>query len=141
MKKITVLSTLVILILLTACKSTTNQASIFGTNWELEYLSGPGDDVVSEFFKDKKPQLYFNQETMKAEGHSGCNGYSAEITVKGKSISFGEPEPTTMMYCGEGEAFFLGILKRINKYRLDDEGKLSLMVGDVPFLRFKKMAE
>lgn len=137
MQKSTILSAFIILILSSACKSDKNSNTIFGSTWELEYLSGPGNPMA-ELFSNKKPYLSFNQDTMRVEGNSGCNGYSADFTLEGNKISFGEPGPTTMMYCGEGENFFIGILKNINKYKIDSEGKLSLLVGDVPFMRFKK---
>ena len=138
MKKTTILFSLIILILSTACKSDKKSEPIFDTTWELEYLFGPTDDI-DKLFNDKNPQITFNKKTMKVEGNSGCNGYSAKFTLEGSRISFGEPGPTTMMYCGEGENFFLGILKRINKYKIDDKGKLNLLVGDIPFIRFKKI--
>lgn len=137
MKKTTVLFATIILILSTACKSDKDTNDIFGTTWELEYLFGPTDDI-NAIFNSKIPYITFNKETMKVEGNSGCNGYSADFTLKGKTIIFGKPEPSTMMYCGEGENDFISILSRVNKYHIDEEGKLNLILGDIPFLRFKK---
>ncbi len=107
-------------------------------NWELEYLSGPRI-AFQGLFPDKKPQIAFDPATQKVEGNSGCNGYSTSYTLKGNAISFGEPGPTTMMYCGEGEKFFLNTIKKVNRYMIDSEGKLNLMIDDVPMMRFIKL--
>ena len=106
-------------------------------NWELDYLSGPRI-AFEGLFPDKKPQIKFNQTTRKVEGNSGCNGYAAKYTLDGNNISFGEPDPTTMMYCGEGERFFLNTMGKINNYAIDEDGKLNLMIDDVSMMRFKK---
>ena len=137
MKKLTSLSILIMLFLVFACKADKNSDTLYNTTWELEYLSGPRI-AFDGLFKDKKPQLTFNKETMKVEGNNGCNGYSADFTLEEDNISFGEPGPTTMMYCGEGETFFLNTIKKVNKYSIDKEGKLNLMIGDVSMMRFKK---
>ena len=46
-----------------------------------------------------------------------------------------------MMYCGEGEQQFLSMMKKINKYSIDKDGKLILMINEVPMMRFKVMDE
>jgi hypothetical protein len=43
-----------------------------------------------------------------------------------------------MMFCGNGEQEFLSTIKKIDGYNIDAEGKLNLMLGDVPMMRFKK---
>lgn len=59
--------------------------------------------------------------------------------MNGKQISFGDPGMTTMMFCGEGEKFFLNTMKKVTTYKIDADGKLNLMIGDVPMMRFKKI--
>ena len=90
-------------------------------------------------FSDKKPQLEFNREEGIVTGNSGCNGYSAQFKVDGNTISFGEPGPSTLMYCGEGETFFRNTIKKVNRFKIDENGKLNLMLNDVPMMRFKKI--
>ncbi|MCO6176414.1 META domain-containing protein [Flavobacterium sp. NRK F10] len=130
------LKTLAFLILVTifteSCSSTQKTAdeNIYGKTWELEYLSGPRI-AFEGLFPDKKPMISFNKETQKVEGNAGCNGYSADFTINGDAISFEEPGISTMMYCGEGEPFFLKTVKLVNKYKIDENGKLNLMIGDV----------
>lgn len=138
MKELKILAVLIIIVCLNACKSTTTTDNLYNTSWELDYISGP-KIAFSGLYPDKKPQITFNKTTNNVEGNSGCNGYIAEYTLNGNSISFGEPGPTTMMYCGEGEQTFLSTIKKINTYSFDDEGKLVLMLDDVAMMRFKKV--
>jgi len=44
-----------------------------------------------------------------------------------------------MMYCGEGEKFFVNTIKKVNRYKIDADGKLNLMMDDVPMMRFIKI--
>lgn len=132
-----------LLVLLTACgsqKKISGSEQLYGTTWQLEYMSGPRI-AFDGLFPDKKPELTFDKTTGKATGNNSCNGYSASYTLEGKSISFGEPGPTTMMFCGQGEQQFLQMMKKIDAYSFDADGKLNLMLGDVPMLRFKKIGE
>lgn len=112
---------------------------IYSTTWELEYLSGPRI-AFEGLFPDKKPQIVFNKASRKVEGMSGCNGYAADYTLNDDQISFGEPGPTTMIFCGNGEKTFLNTIKKINKFKIDEEGKLILMINDTPMMRFRKVA-
>ena len=80
----------------------------------------------------------FDKTTNKVSGNNSCNGYSADYTLTGNSISFGEPGPATMMFCGEGETVFMSMIKKINKYSFDQDGKLNLMLDNVSMMRFKK---
>ncbi|MFL0353169.1 META domain-containing protein [Xanthomarina sp. GH4-25] len=131
---------LLFLSLISACGSKKEKASIdqlYGNTWQLEYMSGPRI-AFDGLFPDKKPELTFNKETSEVSGNNSCNGYSAKYTLEGNSISFGEPGPTTMMFCGEGEPQFLAMMKKINAYDFDADGKLNLMIEDVPMMRFKK---
>jgi hypothetical protein len=43
-----------------------------------------------------------------------------------------------MQFCGEGEKFFLDMMRKINKYSIDQNGRLNLMVDDVFKMRFKE---
>lgn len=127
-------------IILSACASSKKDTAdaLFNTTWELEYLSGPRI-AFNGLYPDRKPKITFNKEANRVDGNNGCNGYSANYVLEGNDISFGEPGPTTMMFCGEGEVFFLNTMKKINKYNIDNDGKLNLMIDDVPMMRFKKI--
>lgn len=138
MKKLSFVFAAILLITVSCAKKDTAE-QLYGTTWELEYISGPRI-AFEGLFPDKKPQLTFNKETKKATGNNGCNGYAAEFTLgEENAISFGEPGPTTMMYCGQGEQEFLKTIKKINKYSFDEDGKLNLLMDDVTMMRFKKV--
>ncbi|WP_239970597.1 META domain-containing protein [Confluentibacter citreus] len=141
MKQLKISSLLIIMVCLSACQSTkTTTDALYNTSWELDYISGIRI-AFSGLYPDRKPQISFNKTTNNVEGSASCNGYRAEYNLDGNNISFGDPGPTTMMYCGEGEQTFLSTMKKINKYGFDEEGKLILMLDDVTMMRFKKVNE
>ncbi len=139
MKKCNLFIVVSTLLLITACSPTKNSINndLFGSSWELEYLSGPRI-AFNGLFPNKKPKISFDKSTQKVQGNNGCNGYSADYTLNGNNISFGEPGPTTMMFCGEGESFFLNTIKKVDKFSFDADGKLNLLMNDVPMMRFVK---
>ncbi|WP_111307427.1 META domain-containing protein [Confluentibacter sediminis] len=139
MKQLKLFCLFTVILMLNACKSTKTMGNtLYNTTWELEYITGPRI-AFNGLYPDKKPQITFNKTTNKVEGHSSCNGYSADFSIHGNSITFGEPGPTTMMYCGQGEQVFLNTIKKVNTYSLDEEGKLILILDDVAMMRFKKV--
>ena len=111
--------------------------ALFNTTWELEYISGPRI-AFDGLFPEKKPQIAFDKETSKVSGTDSCNGYSADYKLNQNALSFGEPGPTTMMFCGGGERQFLNMMQKIDGYAMED-GKLNLLIGEVPMMRFKKV--
>lgn len=119
-------------------KNTKTMNNLSNATWELEYISGPRI-AFEGLYPDKKPQITFNTTTNEVSGTSSCNGYMAKYTSDGKTISFGEPRPTTMMFCvGGGEQTFLQMIKKVNNYSIDKDGKLNLNISEVPMMRFKK---
>ena len=130
-----------LLTLVSACgsqKEMTQSEKLYDTTWQLEYMSGPRI-AFDGLFPDKKPEITFNKQSMEVTGNNSCNSYRASYTLNGSSISFGDPGPTTMMYCGEGEPQFLSMMKKINAYSFDSDGKLVLKLDDVAMMRFKKI--
>lgn len=111
--------------------------TLYGPTWELEYISGPRI-AFEGLFPEKKPQISFDKESEKVSGTDSCNGYSADYELDENSIVFGDPGPTTMMFCGGSERQFLQMMKKIDGYSFED-GKLNLLVGDIPMMRFKKV--
>ncbi|WP_338840663.1 META domain-containing protein [Flavobacterium ginsenosidimutans] len=144
MKKYTLAVVSVLTLLFASCKTSKDTASagnLFDTTWELEYISGPRI-AFEGLYPNKKPQLTFDQKETRVYGNNGCNGYSAPYTLNGKSLTFGEAGPTTMMFCdGGGEQVFLKQIKQITSYSIDKDGKLNLIQGDIPVMRFKKVAK
>ena len=141
MKVYSVICLFLSLLLADSCGENPSKDMAFptGTTWELDYISGPRI-AFEGLFPEKKPQLTFDGANGMATGNSGCNGYSAPYELDGKAISFGEPGPSTMMYCGEGENVFRKMIQKVTTWMLDADGKLNLMMGDVPLLRFKPAA-
>jgi hypothetical protein len=43
-----------------------------------------------------------------------------------------------MMFCGGGERQFLTMMQKIDGFTLE-EGKLNLLIGEVPMMRFTKV--
>lgn len=139
MKHLKIFSGFILSLCMAGCQSTqTSAEKLYNTSWELEYISGPRI-AFNGLYPDKKPQISFNKTTNNVEGNAGCNGYRSEYELNDNNISFGEPGPTTMMYCGEGEQTFLKTIKEINTYSFDDDGNLVLMKDDVAMMRFKKI--
>ncbi len=128
-----------IAMLISSCEPTkkTNSDKIYEAVWQLEYISGTRI-TFERLFPDKKPEISFDRETNRVVGNGGCNGYSADYKLHGNKLSFGEPGPTTMMFCGDGELQFLKMMQKVDEYNFDAEGKLNLSIGEVPILRFKK---
>ncbi|MDF0715016.1 META domain-containing protein [Muricauda sp. 334s03] len=127
-----------VILLVESCGGEKSSAeALSGPTWELEYISGPRI-AFEGLFPEKKPQITFNKESGKVSGTDSCNGYSADYTLDNNSISFGEPGPTTMMFCGGSERQFLEMMKKIDGYSFED-GKLNLLTGEIPMMRFKKV--
>jgi heat shock protein HslJ len=122
-----------------SCASTSNisQEQLFESSWELESFSDANIDFDT-IFPNKKPTITFDKNTQKAFGNNSCNGFIAPYFLNKNAISFGEPGAATLMYCGEGEQFFLKAMKKVTNFRIDNQGSLVLMGDKNPLLRFKK---
>ncbi len=116
---------------------TIGSQALYDNTWELEYISGTRI-AFDGLFPDKKPVISFDESSKIVSGNAGCNGYSASFEKEGLTMSFGDPGPTTMMYCGEGEQQFLNIMKKVNRYAIDTDGKLNLKIDEISVMRFKK---
>ncbi len=110
---------------------------LYGHNWELEYITGPRI-AFEGLYPNKKPRLSFDGETGRVSGTDSCNGFSSDFELEGNSLSFGEPGPTTLMFCGGGERQFLDMMKKVDGFSIED-GKLNLLMGELPMMRFKKV--
>lgn len=125
----------------TTMKDTAKTDDLYNTSWELEYITGPRI-AFEGLFPDKKPFIKFDKSKSEVYGNAGCNGYTSPVTIKGKSLSFGDQGATTMMYCeGGGEQVFLQTIKKIDSYSIDKDGKLNLIANNIPMMRFKKVTK
>ena len=125
------------LILMSCGTSKQSHSQLHGQSWQLDYISGPRI-AFEGLYPDKKPTISFDKQEKRVTGMDSCNGYSADYTLNGTSIAFGEPGPTTMMYCGDGDVVFRKAMQEIDNYSFDSDGRLVLKKGDVMMLRFSK---
>lgn len=137
MKQVLFSMLMAVMILVTSCKTSKGASeALYSSTWELEYLSGPRI-AFNGLYPNKKPHITFHKETQQVTGSNSCNGYSAPYTLSGHSLSFGEPGPTTMMFCGEGEGYFLKTMQMIDAYSIDADGTLNLSANGVTMMHFK----
>lgn len=142
MKKNYILISTFLVLVIVSCTTTKNTTSndLYNSSWELEYISGTRI-AFNGLYPERKPLISFNKATGKITGNNSCNGYTADFTIKGNNIDIGEPGPTTMMYCGDGEQQFLNMMEKINSISIDKESKLNLMIGEIPMMRFRKVTQ
>lgn len=139
MKKYTLLFACILTLLLSGCTSLKNTNTLSNETWELEYITGPRI-AFNGLFPENKPQMTFNTAKNEVSGTTGCNGFATKYTLDGQVIKFNENFPMTMRYCeGGGEQVFLKMMKEVNHYYIDNEGKLFLNKDDIPMMRFKKV--
>ena len=129
---------LVFISILGACDSTKQIPSeeLLGQTWLLEDLTG-SEEAFEILFPSITPEIQFDRETGQVIGNSGCNGYQAPYTVDGSGIRFGEPGPSTLMYCGEGENRFRESMQGVDQWRIGSDGKLVLLRDGEPALWFR----
>ncbi|MBC6999465.1 META domain-containing protein [Cytophaga sp. FL35] len=120
-----------------ASHSKKSSSALFDNQWELQYITGPRI-AFGGLYPNKKPKISFDRATKIVQGNNSCNGYRADYSLDAYKISFGEPGPTTMMYCGEGEKVFLNTMKKVNAYGFDSSGNLELKMDEVVLMRFSK---
>lgn len=125
---------------ITGCSTARNltQDSLYANGWELEYLNA--ELPFGELFPERKPTLFFEKKTGTVQGQNSCNGYSSSFRLRGDRISFSEPGPTTLMYCGEGENYFLRSMAVVDQLSFDPDGKLVLWSEGKTIMRFKPIS-
>jgi heat shock protein HslJ len=143
MKKYILATLLICSVLFSSCcskkDSTTkeNKTSFYNTIWVLEYISGTRI-AFEGLYPESKPTLIFKEKEMTYGGNSSCNTYTGSFTFKDNIIQFGQTTQT-MRYCeGGGEKAFFNMLSKVNKPVIDSDGKLLLLIDDIPMMRFKK---
>ncbi len=141
MKNVTPLFICILALIMSSCTSLKNTIPLSNETWELEYITGPRI-AFEGLFPENKPQITFNTTKKEVSGTTGCNGFTTKYTLDGQTIKFDENFPMTMRYCeGGGEQVFLKMIKEVNHYFIDNEGKLFLNKGDIPMMRFKKITK
>ncbi|OQD43896.1 META domain-containing protein [Croceivirga radicis] len=137
--KILKFASFILIIIGMSCTSSKaiNQDMLYNHKWELESITGT-KIAFNTLYPDKKPLIYFDKEKEHVRGNNSCNGYNAPINVLNGKISFGQPGPTTMRYCGEGEQVFLKTIKEVNAYSITENNILELYKDDVILMKFHK---
>jgi len=117
---------------------TPESAKLHGT-WELNYISGPRI-TFNGLYPDKKPEISFKLDVNELGGNTSCNGFSSKIKIDGNKITIAEPFAKTMIFCnGGGEETFLNMLKKVNKFSVNDN-TLTFLIDDVAVMRFTRKA-
>ena len=104
--------------------------------WELSYISGKRI-AFDGLYPNKKPQITFDSSKTELRGNSSCNGFSSKYRVNKNEITFGSPLGTMMACEGSGEQDFYQMLKKVNRYSVN-ETTLNLLIDDVAVMRFAK---
>ena len=148
MKKSVFLSVILVSVLISGCcskknneaKTTEGETAFYDTNWELEYISGPRI-AFEGLYPETKPYIVFTAAENQFGGNGSCNMYSGKFIKKDNTIHFGDAIKT-MRWCeGGGEETFLKMLGKVNRFAIDTERKLLLLMDDIPMMRFKKSAK
>jgi heat shock protein HslJ len=109
--------------------------------WELTYISGPRI-AFEGLYPDKKPTLLIDLANKKISGTTGCNSYNGPLVAENGHIDFTQPLAVTRMACGGkgvlGETTYLEMLKKITKYVVIDDNRLSLTAGGTTLMWFKR---
>jgi len=127
---------------LSSCSTTktVNNNDLFGSQWELEYITG-SRIAFDGLYPNEKPTLTFDKETNRINGNNSCNGYSYKYTFDKEKLTFSEPGPATLRYCeGNGDKAFLQMMEKVESYSIDENQKLNLIAGGIPVMRFKKIS-
>ena len=108
--------------------------------WQLNYISLPRI-AFDGLYPGKKPVIVFETGKRKISGNTSCNSFSGTFIVDGQTLKFADHLITTKMACdGDGETTFVQALKKINRYDVTAGYTLTLLMDDVPMMRFTKVA-
>lgn len=112
-------------------------ASLDGT-WELSRISVPGA-TFDNLYSQRKPTLKFDAAAKRFSGNTSCNTLTGMFTLDGPQLLFNNPAAMSRMACpGEGENVFLEALKKVNRYAISNDNRLTLIGGDIALLEFVK---
>ncbi len=114
------------------------ESSALKGTWELNYISGRRI-AFEGLYPGKKPFIRFESILSAVTGNTSCNSFTGTAAVDGNTIRFADDMIMTRMACpGEGEAAFLEMIKKVNKYSVTAGSTLTLLMDDVAVMRFTK---
>jgi heat shock protein HslJ len=109
--------------------------SLVGT-WELIEIEGEKYSQVNTA-PSSTPFIKFDEELSRISGKTGCNSFSGEIVITGNNLDLTKPMMMTKMYCeGVNETKFMETLRLAKEWRIDNEGRLELVAGEVVLMEF-----
>ncbi|WP_256003632.1 MULTISPECIES: META domain-containing protein [Pedobacter] len=112
--------------------------SALGGTWELVYISGPRI-AFNGLYPAKRPSIKFDISEKRFSGNTSCNSFSGTLSADDTTIDFTQPFMMTKMACpGEGEAIFVEMLRKVNRYEITADTALNFMTGDITMMRFNK---
>ncbi|AKP51006.1 hypothetical protein CA2015_1569 [Cyclobacterium amurskyense] len=135
MRQFKILFTFILLFSFTACSSLNNinpLSLLMGNKWKLAGMMGKSLDVGK--FADAVPLLSF-MDGGKLSGFTGCNNFSGDFTLEGKSLSLNPGAMTKKACPGTGESDFLKALSMVKNFKVVKD-KLVLMDGASELLSF-----
>jgi len=130
MKKITVLSTLILLVaLLTACSSSDAPPELLDTTWEWTELVVTDPESQSAIADPPNYTIFFSSDGF-VDVEADCNFVQGKYDISGDSLTFKVDAPE-LAECGIESIYcpYLFRLVQAEKYAIED-GKLVLTFGD-----------
>jgi acyl-homoserine-lactone acylase len=111
-------------------------------HWRLVELNG---QPVTRSEQRREAFFQLRSEAGRMSGNTSCNSFNGAYAIKGgQRISFAENIATTLMACPDmdGERAFIEMLKAVDNYSLDQDGRLSLNRARMaPLARFVEKTE
>lgn len=145
MKKLAIVLTLFVTILLSSCSvikksSSSTSTSTTTTNqdlsgaWVLTYITGPRI-TFEGLYPEKKPTITFDLEDKRISGNTSCNSYGAGILLDKNKIKIEKPFSTMMACPGNGESTYITTLLKTETFKVNKD-TLSFYTGDIEMMRF-----
>lgn len=114
-----------------------NQVAEISGQWELDYIQSTNNST-EDLYANKKPTISFDTAALKFSGNSSCNNYFGTFKIDGYNLNLSSVGATKMACPGEGEAQYLNVLSKVNRFAIDGES-LHLLNGDIAVMRFNKV--
>lgn len=112
--------------------------SALNGRWELRSLTGT-KLTYEALYPGQKPSLAFNLPVMEVMGSTGCNTFTAAISMDSNHIEFINLVATEKACNGIGEPTFINAMKTVSTFSLIDSNTLELMKADTALLRFVRL--
>lgn len=105
-------------------------------SWVLEKIYG-AKEPFKILFPTKTPNITFDLKENTVSGNNGCNSYNGPFRLKNGVLTISDLMSTRMFCEGVKEQLFMTTLKMTNSYKIDENGKLILLLDEEPLMGFK----